>query len=130
MRTVEAGPAPSLARILVRPTVSLALVTLVSSQVVMVLIMTMTPLHLTDHGHGLGTVGFVLSAHTFGMFGLSPITGRLTDRFGPVAIIGGGLAGLAGAALLAALAPPDGGLLLTLALFLLGYGLHVCFVAA
>jgi MFS family permease len=64
------------------------------------------------------------------MFGLSPITGRLTDRFGPVRVIAGGLAGLAGAALLAALAPPDGGLGLTLALFLLGYGWNLCFVAA
>ena len=92
--------------------------------------MTMTPLHLIDHGHGLATVGFVLSAHTFGMFGLSPITGRLTDRFGSPLVIAAGLAGLALAALLAALAPPDGGLLLTLALFLLGYGWNLCFVAA
>lgn len=125
-----AGPAPSLASILARPTVLLALVTLSAAQVVMVLIMTMTPLHLTDHGHGLGTVGIVLSAHTFGMFGLSPLTGRLTDRFGPLAVIGGGLAGLASAALLAALAPVDGGFGLTFALFLLGYGWNLCFVAA
>ena len=104
------GPAPSLASLLVRPVVLAALVSLVAAQVVMVLIMTMTPLHLTDHGHGLATVGLVLSAHTFGMFGLSPITGRLTDRFGSVPVIGAGLATLAGAALLAALAPPDGGL--------------------
>jgi MFS family permease len=125
-----AGPAPSFGVLLARPNVLVALVSLVAAQVVMVLIMTMTPLHLTDHGHGLGTVGFVLSAHTFGMFGLSPLTGRLTDRFGSVAVIGAGLFGLAGAALLAALAPPDGGFLLTLALFLLGYGWNMCFVAA
>jgi MFS family permease len=126
----SAGPAPSMMSILARPTVLVALVSLVAAQVVMVLIMTMTPLHLTDHGHGLATVGLVLSAHTFGMFGLSPITGRLTDRFGSVPVIGAGLVGLAGAALLAALAPPDGGLGLTLALFLLGYGWNLCFVAA
>ena len=101
-----------------------------TGQVVMVLIMTMTPLHLTDHGHGLATVGLVLSAHTFGMFGLSPITGRLTDRFGSVPVIGAGLVGLALAALLAALAPADGGIGLTIALFLLGYGWNLCFVAA
>ena len=125
-----AGPAPSFGVLLTRPNVLIALVTLAAAQVVMVLIMTMTPLHLTDHGHGLETVGFVLSAHTFGMFGLSPLTGRLTDRFGSVAVIGAGLVGLAGAALLAAIAPPDGGLVLTLALFLLGYGWNLCFVAA
>jgi MFS family permease len=89
----------------------------------------MTPLHLIDHGHGLATVGFVLSAHTFGMYGLSPITGRLTDRFGSPIVIAAGLVGLAFAALLSALAPPDG-LLLTLALFLLGFGWNLCFVAA
>jgi MFS family permease len=113
-----------------RPSIAVALVSLVAAQVVMVLIMTMTPIHLTDHGHGLETVGFVLSAHTFGMFGLSPITGRLTDRFGGPPVIAAGLVGLAAAALLAALAPPDGSIGLTFALFLLGYGWNLCFVAA
>lgn len=119
----------SFAALMRTPTVLVALVTLATGQVVMVLIMTMTPLHLTDHGHGLETVGFVLSAHTFGMFALSPISGRLTDRFGSPRIIAAGLATLALAALIAAGAPPDGGLLLTLALFLLGYGWNLGFVA-
>jgi MFS family permease len=123
------GPAPSLGRLLAHPTVLVALVTLVATQVVMVLIMTMTPLHLIDHGHDLATVGFVLSAHTFGMFALSPISGRLTDRFGSPRIIAAGLCTLAIAALLAALSPADGGILLTLALFLLGYGWNLGFVA-
>jgi MFS family permease len=122
-------PAPSVRSILARPSVLVALVTLVIGQVVMVLIMTMTPIHLADHGHGLATVGFVLSAHTFGMFALSPISGRLTDRFGSRAVIAAGLATLAVAGFLAAFAPPDGGVLLTLALFLLGYGWNLGFVA-
>jgi MFS family permease len=120
---------PPLGHILRHPTVLVALVTLVTGQVVMVLIMTMTPLHLTTHGHDLGTVGFVLSAHTFGMFALSPISGRLTDRFGSPRIIATGLLTLAVAAILAAVAPPDGGAILTLALFLLGYGWNLGFVA-
>lgn len=129
-----AGPAEgtrsaSFGALMRTPTVVVALVTLAAGQVVMVLIMTMTPLHLTDHGHGLETVGFVLSAHTFGMFALSPISGRLTDRFGSPRIIATGLATLTLAALVAAGAPPDGGLLLTLALFLLGYGWNLGFVA-
>jgi len=123
-------PAPELSGLLVRPSVAVALVSLVAAQVVMVLIMTMTPLHLIDHGHDLATVGIVLSAHTFGMFGLSPITGRLTDRFGPPRVIGSGFVVLAIAATMAAVAPADGGPLLTLALFLLGYGWNLCFVAA
>jgi MFS family permease len=115
--------------LLQRPSVVLALAALLAGQVVMVLIMTMTPLHLIDHGHGLATVGFVLSAHTFGMFALSPISGRLTDRFGSPRIIAAGLCTLAIAALLAALAPADGGIGLTIALFLLGYGWNLGFVA-
>jgi MFS family permease len=106
-----------------------AIVALVAGQVVMVLIMTMTPIHLIDHGHGLATVGLVLSAHTFGMFALSPISGRLTDRFGSPAIIGAGFAVLGLAAILAAVAPPSGGALLTVALFLLGFGWNLGFVA-
>jgi len=119
----------SVAALLRTPSVLVALVTLTVGQVVMVLIMTMTPLHLTDHGHGLETVGLVLSAHTFGMFALSPISGRLTDRFGSPRIIAAGLVTLAGGALIAAGAPPAGGPLLTLALFLLGYGWNLGFVA-
>ena len=122
------GPS-SLGTLLRMPSVMVALVTLAAGQVVMVLIMTMTPLHLTDHGHGLPTVGVVLSAHTFGMFALSPITGRLVARFGSPRIIGAGLATLAVAALIAAGAPPDGGAILTLALFLLGYRWNLGFVA-
>ncbi len=120
---------PSLGTILRHPSVLVALITLVAGQVVMVLIMTMTPIHLTEHGHGLEMVGLVLSAHTFGMFALSPVSGRLTDRFGSPAVIAGGLSTLGLAALLAALAPADGGLLLTLALFLLGFGWNLGFVA-
>jgi MFS family permease len=122
--------APALRVIAARPSVAVALVTLVAAQVMMVLIMTMTPIHLMDHGHGLATVGLVLSAHTFGMFGLSPVTGRLTDRFGSPPVIASGFVGLASAALIAALAPADGGIGLTFALFLLGYGWNLCFVAA
>lgn len=122
--------APALRLIMARPTVATALVSLVAAQVVMVLIMTMTPIHLTDHGHGLETVGLVLSAHTFGMFGLSPISGRLTDRFGSPPVIAAGVGGLAAAAMLSAVAPADGGFPLTFALFLLGYGWNLCFVAA
>jgi MFS family permease len=121
--------APPARELLRRPSVLVALVTLVAGQFVMVLVMTMTPIHLTDHGHGLATVGFVLSAHTFGMFALSPISGRLTDRFGSPTVIAAGLVTLAVAGVLAAVAPPDGGALLTLALFLLGYGWNLGFVA-
>lgn len=131
---LEARPtgteAPALSVLMRRPEVLVGLVALLAGQVVMVLIMTMTPLHLRDHGHGLATIGIVLSAHLFGMFALSPISGRMTDRFGSPRIIAAGLVTLGAAALLSAVAPPDGGVLLTIALFLLGYGWNLGFVAA
>jgi MFS family permease len=60
------GVASPLAAILRRPAVLVAIVALVVGQFVMVLIMTMTPLHMTDHGHDLSSVGLVLSAHIAG----------------------------------------------------------------
>ena len=106
-----------------------ALVALVAGQTVMVLIMTMTPVHMTTHGHHVETVGFVISGHTFGMFALAPLSGRMTERFGTGRVIAAGLAVLIGASLLSAIAPPEGGVLLFLALFLLGYGWNLGFVA-
>jgi MFS family permease len=74
-------------------------------------------------------VGIVISAHVLGMFALSPISGRISDRLGPIITILLGAAVLALAGILAALAPPDGGTLLLVALFLLGYGWNLGFVA-
>lgn len=119
----------SLASVFARASVPVAIVALVAGQFVMVLIMTMTPLHMTNQGHDLTAVGVVISGHTFGMFGLSPISGRLTDRFGSVPVILAGLATVALSSVLAAAAPPDGGGLLFIALFLLGYGWNLGYVA-
>lgn len=125
----EGSTAVSLASVLARPNVPVAIIALVAGMVVMVLIMTMTPLHMADHGHDLASIGLVISGHTFGMYGLSPISGRLTDRFGSVPVILAGLATVAGAAILAALAPPSGGAFLFVALFLLGWGWSLGYVA-
>jgi MFS family permease len=124
-----ASTAVSVASVLARPNVPVAIVALVAGQFVMVLIMTMTPLHMAEHHHDLAAIGFVISGHTFGMYGLSPISGRLTDRFGSVPVILAGLSTVAFASILAAAAPPDGGALLFLALFLLGYGWNLGYVA-
>src|SRR5439155_1539667 len=69
--------------ILRRPIVIAAVAALVGGQATMTLIMTMTPLHLTAHGHGLGTVGFVISGHVaagagstmFGLLGVAIVIG-------------------------------------------------------
>ncbi len=106
-----------------------AVAALVSGQLVMVLIMTMTPYQLNHTGHGDATIGLVISAHTFGMFALSPISGRLADRFGGTTVILVGFAVLALAGVLGAVTPESGGTLLMLPLFLLGFGWNMTFVA-
>jgi len=92
------------------------------------LVMTMTPYHLHAEGHGLETVGLVISAHTLGMFAFSPLSGRLTDRFGANAMILTGFSVLTVAGVLSALIP-DSGVGLTIPMFLLGVGWNLGFVA-
>ena len=95
---------------------------MVVTQIAMVAIMTMTPVHMQAHGHGLGEIGLVISLHVAAMFLPSPLTGALVDRVGriPVAAASGGTLLLAGVT--AALAPADSVPLLVVALVLLGLG--------
>jgi MFS family permease len=127
--SAAAGTSEPVHAILRRPAVVAALVALVAGQLVMTLIMTMTPLHMTEHGHGLEAVGMVLSGHTLGMYAFSPLSGWLTDRFGRIPTIFLGTAVLAVSAVMAAVAPPEGGDLLLVALFLLGLGWSFGYVA-
>jgi len=107
----------------------LAVVALVIGQVVMVLIMTMTPVYIRQGGQGLDTIGIVFAAHTFGMFAMSPVAGLLSDRFGRVPMIVTSSIVLLSAGLLAAAADPASPWL-AVALFLLGLGWCFSFVAA
>lgn len=68
-----------------------ALVALLTSQVVMVSLMTMTPVHIAHQGGSLTLVGLTISLHVVGMFGLSPVVGILVDRAGHRATIGIGI---------------------------------------
>jgi MFS family permease len=123
------APALPVREILARPAVLAAIVALMAGQATMVLIMTMTPLHLTDHHHGLETVGLVISGHVAGMFALAPLSGWISQRIGNIRTIFLGTAVLIGASLLAGLAPPDQDEILFVALFLLGWGWSLGFVA-
>lgn len=102
---------------------------MVLTQVAMVAIMTMTPVHMRSHDHGLSAVGLVIGLHVAAMFLPSLVTGPLVDRVGrvPMAISAGVILLLAG--LTAAVAPGDSLLLLVVALVLLGLGWNVGLIA-
>ena len=95
---------------------------MVLTQIAMVAIMTMTPVHMRVHGHGLTEIGLVISIHVAAMFLPSLVTGALVDRVGrtPMAVASGVTLLLAG--LTAAFAPADSLLMLIVALALLGLG--------
>ena len=120
-------PARPLTKIFIQPTVLLAVAAMAIGQLVMALIMVITPLHMDHHNHSTESVSFVIMAHTLGMFGLSSVTGWLIDRYGRIPLI------VAGAALLIVsgiLAPLSVALVnLAVALFLLGLGWNFCFIA-
>ncbi|NOY57229.1 MAG: MFS transporter [Actinobacteria bacterium] len=111
------------------PKVRFAIVALVAGQVVMVLIMTMTPIYIRSAGQSLGIVGLVISAHTLGMFALSPVTGWLADRLGRIQVVLSGDVLLLIAGVLAAFASGSDRVLLVGSLFLLGLGWNFGFVA-
>ncbi len=127
---VERGEQPLPVRELLRPAlVRVALAALLTSQFVMVLIMTMTPIHIRAAGESLAAVGLVISAHTLGMFALSPVTGFLSDRFGRFPVIVAGLAMLAASGIIASTTGGADRFALVVALFLLGLGWNFGYVA-
>ncbi|WP_339176657.1 MFS transporter [Bacillus sp. PS93] len=95
---------------------------MVLTQIVMVAIMTMTPVHMRHHGHDLGAVGLVIGFHIGAMYLPSLVTGVLVDRLGRTAIAISSGTTLLLAGVIAAFAPGDSMVLLVIALSLLGLG--------
>jgi MFS family permease len=83
------------------------LIAMVTANCVMVAVMTMTPLHLRDHGGSLEMVGLVMSVHVAGMFRFAPLVGSMADRRGPLPTAHGGTAMLVASCALAAGARPQ-----------------------
>lgn len=106
-----------------------AAVVLITTQMIMVAIMTMTPIHMVAHGHGVGATGVVIGVHVAAMYLPSPLTGRLVDRFGPLWTARLASLALLTAGLLAAFAPVTSVGLLAGALALLGLGWNLGLVS-
>ncbi|MFO7634426.1 MAG: MFS transporter [Caldilinea sp.] len=108
-------------------TVQLAVASMVVGQLVMTLIMVITPVHMHHANHTNGEISFVFMAHTLGMFGFAFLTGWLIGQLGARPMIAFGAAVLVISSIMAAVAANL--LALTVALFLLGLGWSFCFVA-
>ena len=103
------------------PSASSGLVAMVTATCVMVAVMTMTPLHLRDHGGSLEMVGLVMSLHVAGMFAFAPLVGSLADRRGSLPTAHVGTAMLVASTVLAA-TPGHNHAVIGVALTMLGLG--------
>lgn len=122
----SASPVRSVREILGDPGVRIAGLTMAIAQVVMVMLMVITSLHMSHHHHALSSIAAVMSSHVFGMYAFSVVSGRIADRFGRGPLIGVGAVVLVISCLLATLSTDVTPL--AIALFLLGLGWNFCYV--
>ena len=76
-----------LIEILKQPATILAILASMIGYGSMSLVMTATPLAITQHDHSFSDAAFVIQWHVVGMFGPSFVTGHLIHRFGTLKII-------------------------------------------
>ncbi|GAB2563806.1 MFS transporter [Leucobacter ruminantium] len=74
--------APIFAEIRTNRPARIAVVAILTAQIVMVSIMTMTPVHMVHQGGTVNLVGITISLHVLGMYVLAPVVGWFTDRYG------------------------------------------------
>ena len=98
-----------------------AVIAILSAQVVMVSIMTMTPVHLAHQGGSITVIGLTISLHIAGMYALAPLVGFIVDRYGHRPSIVAGILVFGASAAIGALRPSDTGWIMV-SLFLLGVG--------
>jgi MFS family permease len=104
-RLAPAGGKASLAAALGDRHIRFAVLVLALTNLTMVGVMAVAPVHLHDHGAGMGMVGLLVSAHIAAMYLPSPVTGWLADTLGGRMVAGlgallllcaGGVAAMAG----------------------------------
>ena len=128
---VRLGMRAALRVVAANPTARLGISAVATGHLVMVGVMSMTPVHIgAAHSQAdtLRIVGIVLSVHILGMYAFSPVVGLLADRLGRRPVILSGVALLLAAALVAGTAGQHIGRL-TAGLMLLGLGWSATMVA-
>jgi MFS family permease len=126
---VVEGPAAPLRELLRRPGVIPALLGAQASFGVMVGLMTLTGAVVVDHhGHSAESVFPIIGAHVIGMYALVIVIGDVIDHIGRRPALSGGLLLMALAAI--SLLWVEGVFVTAIALFVLGVGWNLSFVAA
>ena len=123
---VHSGPTRTVWDIIRTPSAFVAVTSMVIGQLVMISLMGITTLHMRGHEHPMSHISNVFSAHTFGMFAFSIVTGQLLDRWGrgPVILVGSGILFIS-----SVIAPIwTGAVPIGIALFLLGLGWNFCYL--
>lgn len=105
-----------------RPRAVLGIAIISIGHVVMVMVMVMTPVHMSHVDVSLQLIGLVISVHVAGMYALSPVVGWAVDRWGRMPAAYAGMAILGLSCVVAGMAPADSVLQLGIGLFLLGLG--------
>jgi MFS family permease len=103
------------------PKAAFAISAIALSHMVMVSVMSMTPIHMKGMGFDLVVVGFTISLHIAGMYAFSPVFGWLSDKLGRVQTVILGQS-IYVAALAIAGFGQDSRVMVTVGLFLLGLG--------
>lgn len=103
------------------PAAAFAISAIALSHMVMVSVMSMTPIHMKAMGFDLVIVGFTISLHIAGMYAFSPIFGWLSDKIGRIQTVILGQS-IYVAALAVAGFGQDDRTMVTIGLFLLGLG--------
>ena len=103
------------------PQAAYAVISIALSHMVMVSVMSMTPVHMKHDGATLSIVGFIISIHIAGMYAFSPVFGWLADKLGRIqTVIAGQLIYIA--SLIISATAGHNHNQITLGLFLLGLG--------
>lgn len=121
-RKMERNEPTSKDTVVQRPLIYLGTIVMIVTQIIMVAIMTMTPIHMTQHGHSLSAVGLVIGLHIGAMYLPSLVTGVLVDKFGRSVMIIAASITLFLAGVIATFSPASSLLGITIALILLGLG--------
>ena len=117
----------ALLKIIRSPRARLAISSMMIGQVVMAMIMTMTPLYMNQGGQETLAISLAMLSHTIGMFGLAWMSGWLVDRISHIPVMVAGAFMLVTTGLLATVS--DDFAVIMAVMFLLGLGWNFTFVA-